>query len=223
MGKIGNFEYPELKVDDAIKSVKIFKEKLNGTTNSLDALAGLWGHKSSKSGTFLTKLADLRKYGLITGRGELKLTSLAEAIIYPQNESELSKNLKEMIFNVELWRTLYERLGGKMPTQDFWIILQEVAGIDRGTAQKEAEKISKLYVDTITKLKVERVTMPTTMGEIPLAGVPTQEMIELKSGDIYMRLPKSKSNIDLVISALNNLKSKLIEEKAKKTETEHKK
>jgi len=214
MGSIGSFDCPETKVDIAIKSVEIFKDKLQGKASSPDALAGVWGHKSGKSGAFLQKLADLRRYGLITNRG-LELTPLGEKIAKPINENELNENLKKMIFNIDLWKKIFEKLGGKMPSQDFWIMLHEVAGVDRGLAQKEAEKISKLYVDAITKIKIDtmRPSLQTTTQDIYSSD---ENVISGTIGDISITIPKRITSVATARKILDMLEAEIKEKKKDK-------
>lgn len=211
MGSISGFDYPETRVDMAIKCVKIFKEQLKGEAKTSDALASYWGHKSGKSGTFLQKLADLRRYGLITARG-LKLTPLGEKIANPIG-NELNESLKVMIFNISLWKKLYERLGGKMPDQKFWIMLYEVTGADREVAKSEAVKISKLYVDAITKIKIESEDMIIPQSESQSQAT---NFIQLTYGEIKVILPKNNKNIEIIKTTLDGLKEKTKEKKKEK-------
>jgi hypothetical protein len=216
MGYINNFDYPDVEVDEAIGIIKIFKEKLGGQTNNFDSLAALLDHKSAKSGAFRAKLADLAKYGLVTGRGEVKLTQLAETIIYPKNNDELNDALKQMVFKVDLWKKLNQKLGGKNPDNNFWIILQEVTGADRGIAQNEADKIRKLYIDAMTKIKLESNMPISSQPEFQTSTMPSSsQTLELKAGELFLRLPKNESNIRLMISALENL----LKEKTDKKES----
>ncbi|MBI4010133.1 MAG: hypothetical protein HY361_02985 [Candidatus Aenigmarchaeota archaeon] len=221
MSKIGNYDYPTLAVEEALKIARDFKERLSGK-GSLEALANMIGHKDARSGTFLVKIADLRKYGLFEGRGEVWLSTLAEALLYPKDDAEYRQKITEMVFNIELWKKLFERLNGKLPSNDFWIILQEVTKVDRATAQKEAERISKLYLDAITKAKLESITVvstprPAMLTEHPFylnePQLPTSsQLIELKAGEIHISLPKTRENIKAVISILENLE-KTIDDK----------
>ena len=212
MGKIGEYEYPELKVSDALKLIRVFKEKAGGVAKNLDVLAAAWGHKTARSGTFQFKLSSLRKYGLIEGRGEVKLSSLAQRILLPKNEKERDEAIKEMIFNIPLWREIYNRLGGKEPQSDFYITLQNITGVDRVTAEREAEKISKLYKDAISKIKSVEV-MPT-MPLPPVTKPTPYDAIELKAGEFYLRLPISKSSIEIAKKALESIERE-IEKKSK--------
>lgn len=207
MGSIKNFSYPDVKIDEAIRCVRKFKEELKGEATTLDALAGVWGHKSGKSGSFLVKLSDLRKYGLITPKGRLRLTERGDRIATPLNNREFDENLRKMIFSIDLWRKLYERLGGKLPSDNFWIILHEVTGSDRDVAKKNAEKIRKVYIDAITKIKTGEIGMTPATPEFQPSVTPSSQLIELRAGDIYMKLPKTDSNIDLVKKALESLKT----------------
>ncbi|MBI2971701.1 MAG: hypothetical protein HYY37_04770 [Candidatus Aenigmarchaeota archaeon] len=213
MSKIGNYEYPDLRVSDAIDLAKKFHEKLNGTTQSPDALAGAWGHSSAKSGTFLVKLGAMRKYGLIDGRGQsLALSSLAEKILFPKKD-EYDVAVKEMIFKIDIWKKLYERLNGKEPDSNFWIILQEITNIDRATANAEADKISKFYKDVLSYLKAGDTKMfnqsPTPNLEPDYSGsMPSADIHKIDFEGILMRIPKEHNSIDTAIELLQMLKKK---------------
>lgn len=145
MGKIGKYDYPELKPEDAIRAIKIIENTFNGHAKNMASLASAWGHKTHKSGGFLQKLADLRKYRLIEGRGEVKLNDLSQRLLRPKDSREKKQAFKEMFENISLLKVIKSRLGSRVPDDKFWIILQEITDVDRKKAQEESVKIRKLY------------------------------------------------------------------------------
>ena len=213
MSRIGDYEYPDVRASDILEMIQLFREKLSGVAKNVDALASALGHQTANSGPFRMKMAYLNKYGLIEGRGEIRLTPLAQKIIAPADNREKNEALKEMVFRIPLWKELYNRLNGNMPSSDFYIILQNITGIDRITAQNEAERISKLYVDAITKITIERDAMlpnqSTTMSQTPSMS----NMIEVRAGDVYLKLPKTDESIDVIKNVLDGLKERLDKKK----------
>lgn len=150
MVKIPIFDYPNIGVEEAIRCAKILVEKLGGEANKPDAYASLLGHKSAKSGTFLVKIGDLRKYGLLEPRGVYKATELAKRITHPLNNDEKQIALNEIIMNIELWKILYNDLKKDYPPDnEFWIHLMNATGKDRSEAIKYADEIRKKYKEAM--------------------------------------------------------------------------
>ena len=76
-------EYPRyISVTEAIEVAKKLVSTFKGSTITKDALANALQHSNASSGTFLVKLSDLKKYGLIEGRGEVFYTT---DIAYKEN------------------------------------------------------------------------------------------------------------------------------------------
>jgi|SRR3989338_953935 len=207
MGKLGDYDYPEMKPTDAVEAIRLIESNVGKKAN-LESIASALGHKTTNSGPFRVKIADLNRYGLIIGRGEISLSPLAERILRPTDEQELQASLKEMIFKIPLLKDMYQELNGSQPNDNFWIQLQKVTKSDRATAQQKAEEISKLYIDAMSKIK-EGNTMYSSTPNMPShQSIPqsvASNLIELHAGELFLRLPKNKANIQLFITALQNL------------------
>ena len=95
MGKIGSYTYPDRKVTPIIESIRLIGDKLRGNSAGIDVIASTLGYKSANNGAFQHTLNDLRKYGLIEGRGkELKLSELALKVLVPhKGEDAMEENL----------------------------------------------------------------------------------------------------------------------------------
>ena len=101
MGKIGTYEYPELKVEEAIKIAKILVNEFHKQVNDINEFASKLNHKSANSGTFLAKMSDVRRFGLMDKR-EYKATKRAEIFANPIG-NEKQQEIKEMIFEIPLF------------------------------------------------------------------------------------------------------------------------
>jgi hypothetical protein len=157
--KIGNYSIPNLRLFPNIyEDVKTIYEnyQLDEPKNNA-AVANLVGHKSPRSGAWLSKLADMRLYGLMEPRG-IKLTPLAQQITFgtPENSSERDAAIRETVLNVPLWKALYSNFGADLPSENFWVQVQKFTGVDPLEAQKHADSVRKAYLEDIRHIKPEK-------------------------------------------------------------------
>ncbi len=209
MPKTKKIDYPNISINEAIQAATALVEKLHGETKNPDAFATLLSHKTGKSGTFLVKLGELRKYGLIEGRGDIKATALAKKIVHPISSQEKQESVNKMIMNVELWRLLNQKIGKDYPSDDqFWVYIMEVLNCDRNEAIREADKIRKKYKEVMSHYTSGTGEgSPKTDSSAEEANeqnndnkpkVPTGvKMIEAKSGNVYIILPQDKRSIEI--------------------------
>ena len=86
MAKLGPYSYPDIRFGDAVEIAGRILSKFKGTV-SVTGLAWELG-MSEGSGTLFAKVAALRDFGLIEGRGELRISPLAQRVIHPANSDE---------------------------------------------------------------------------------------------------------------------------------------
>jgi hypothetical protein len=102
--------YPSMPLGDAIEAVRMIETKYRSSSIDREAAARLVGY-SSLSGPASKALADLASYGLVerSGKGELRVTDRARAILHPESEKERRRNLKAAAKEPELFQELFER------------------------------------------------------------------------------------------------------------------
>lgn len=212
MGKIGSFEYPELKVEDAIKIAEVLVNDFHKQVNDINEFASRLSHKSANSGTFLAKMSDVRRFGLMDKR-EYKATKRAEILANPVG-NEKQQEIKSMIFEIPLFERLNSRLKTKSPTpEQFRTQLIEITG-DREKGSKEAEKIRKIYIDAIANIKEgqseqEQTSDPfSNMGQELTQQQGNSDLILFRAGSYNLSLPKDDANIQVLITLLENMKEK---------------
>lgn len=205
MGKIGSFNYPEISVGEALRVADILVNEFHKEVNDNNEFANKIGHKSSSSGTFLVKMGDIRRYGLMDKR-EYRATKRAEILANPKSLQEKNQAINEMILNVPLFEKLKGRLKTKSPTtEQFRTQLIEIAG-DREKGSKEAEKIRKIYIDAISYVGNSEETNEDSEDKTIKREKMQGDIILLQSKEIDISLPKSAANIDVLITILQNLK-----------------
>lgn len=149
--------YPELYDD-----IKKLYGKFGQSEVDLETIAQLWGHKSSKSSQFrVIKLGCLRVYGLIEGRGKIRVSTLGKNLTYPQNEEELMKAIAEAAKKIPLWKWLFDTFTSKgrdVPTDTLWMDLRQLVGEDKlppEDAKNKAELVRKAYFEDLKYYKAD--------------------------------------------------------------------
>ena len=106
------------------------------------------------------KLAWMRAYKLIEGRGQVHVTETGRKIALPSPGSdEENLGVIEAITNLPLWRELYENYtknSKDLPTEDFWISLREITGISPEEAKNKADMVRKAFLEDAIHIKVQK-------------------------------------------------------------------
>lgn len=149
--------YPELYDD-----VKKLYEKFGQGEVDQETIAQLWGHKSAKSSQFrVVKLGSLRNYGLIEGRGKIRVSNLGKRLTYPENDEELMNAIVEAVKKIPLWKILFDTFtekGSDLPTDTLWMDLRRIVGEDKlppEEAKNKAKIIRKAYFEDLKYFKPE--------------------------------------------------------------------
>lgn len=209
--KIGKFRIPTFRLyPNLIVDAKKIYEKFAGEEIEVEYVAQLLGHTSHRSGTFLQKAADSRSYGLIEGKGKIKVSELGKKITYG-HEAEKMEALEKAIRNISLWGIFIDKFGTNIKEDNFWIDLAKITGVERLEAQNKAKWILNAYMEDIRHLKsVEKpIESPNSGPQVVEAFDKNEKNVvnqtvepkvepmvkpdgieEIKFGDIYIRMPK---------------------------------
>lgn len=217
MAIIGSYNYPDTQFKTLLKAVETLVLKFpNGECQDEKNFADAIGHKNPKSGGYLRKISDLRKYRLIEKSG-LKATENAKLIVKPLHEGERDTAINDVIMGIGLWRELYSRINKNIPSiEDFKIQLSEITS-DRDKSLANGESIRNLYIDMLKSYKDIAIKKDESKGskkdEIGYGEVEDEKVpetfIKLSSGETNITLPKTAGNIGILVSALNEMKTTL--------------
>lgn len=87
-----------------------------GFEHSVEAFAGYMGHTTTNSGAFRQRLAALRSWGLITGRGDtVAITEVGQRLAVTGSEDDERRALREAFQNCEIFARLYGLLAKNQP------------------------------------------------------------------------------------------------------------
>jgi len=119
MSKLGGVDYPgDLAPHEAELWMETLLMEFNGSTGNKEAFAKAVGHKSTSSGTFRRKLADARKYDLMTPRGDLEITPLGKRLADAETSQERMSAYLTMLRQIPLIRKIRSKLDGADPSEN---------------------------------------------------------------------------------------------------------
>lgn len=154
MGKVGSYSYPDLdpgsaasyaeKLGKHVESVRGRRKKPTEVDLGKETVAEILGHESANSGAFNSKVADLRKYGVLQKRG-MRITSLGWEL-YRADDQGKKRELKfEMCRNVPLLDDLYEEFEGREPPENFEQALSSLTGVEEKEVSEVSDHLKRLY------------------------------------------------------------------------------
>lgn len=156
--KVGTkYEYPDWRLHPTLIETlqKMYGRFGLNKIEDRNMLAVFLGH-TGVTGGYLSKIAAMRVYGLITGRGYVQVSELGKRIARPEKPNDPYEAVKESITSIPLWRELYEKYTSKnleLPDIDFWVDLQEIAELVPDEAKKASNRVRKDYLDDTQYLK----------------------------------------------------------------------
>jgi hypothetical protein len=204
MAKIGNYYVPELTFSQCVEIVKtIYKNSIS----SDESLATKLGHSTTNSGGFIKKLVTLRQLGLIkSGIKGIQLTNLGTRIAKPLGNEE-KKAYGEILSKVPLISEIRKKVGSKSPDKEGMLLaLIDITGVDRAKLDKEVFRIQKIFNDAM-KYASESEGLSFDDGGFEMEkenNVGVSNIIEFKTGGLYMRVPKDIDSIEqaeIILSA----------------------
>ncbi len=210
--KLGEYTIPDnpnrlpLLVEVTKKIYDTYKSDAIPNATKNDALAQLLGFKSSNNGAYWNRLTALRTYGLLEGRGDLRVSQLGKDLTYGTGETKSHAAFKAFQ-NIGLWRELYKAHRFQLPTQDFWAKLAKIANCEPPVAKSNQQYVSEAFAEDS---KLITSSKQGTGGEDEMTSLEQQpqgtpQYIEIKAGPYFHRLPFTTQGKKIALEALQLL------------------
>lgn len=218
MAKLGPYNYPDIRFGDAVEIAGRILSKFKGVV-SVKGLAWELG-MAEGSGTLFAKVAALRDFGFVEGRGELRITPLAQRVLHPSSTEDGQGARGEAFQRVELLRQLYVRFEGEVPDDMSLLVgLEELTKASRDEIVRRAPLIQKHLTDAVRvlgRMKLEEKPEHSAPAQnVPAvrerAVAASADAIELSAGGRTLSVPLSAEYIDVAIGLLTTLKTELAE------------
>ncbi len=223
MAKLGPYSYPDIRFGDAVEIAGRVLTKFKGTV-SVKGLAWELG-MAEGSGTLFAKVAALRDFGLVEGRGELRISQLAQRVLHPTTPEEGQQARAEAFQRVELLRQLYTRFEGETPDDMSLLVgLEEISRAPRDEIVRRAPLIQKHLTDAIRVLgrpvQEEKKREYSGAEQIIAAGPvesrvssePSEDGLRVLAAGRSLSVPLTPQYIEVAITLLRTLQAELREE-----------
>ncbi len=154
--QLGSYEIPERRlVPNSISDLKlIYENNKTGEIKSSD-ISTLFGYKHPTATPFYHRLNSLVSFGLLEGRGKFRITSLGKDLLFPENDEHDKVSKTNAIFHVPLWKTLYAKYKKNLPSENLWVQLKNITGVQPDESQKAESEIRKWYNEDIAHVSEE--------------------------------------------------------------------
>lgn len=108
--------FPSIPLGMAVQEIK--KVASFGAAHTADTIAGHLGHNTANSGPFRGKLAALKDFGLVSGRGgELFVTSLGMELTHPGTETDTEELMRRAFRSCSIFAELLDSLSTNVDLQ----------------------------------------------------------------------------------------------------------
>lgn len=226
MAKLGQYSYPDIRFGDAVEIANRILNKFKGTV-SVKGLAWELG-MAEGSGTLFAKVAALRDFGLVEGRGELRVSQLAQRVLHPASSEECLEATAEAFQRVELLSQLYTRFEGEVPDDMSLLVgLEEISRAPRDEIVKRAPLIQKHLTDAIRVLgrpakaekkaeysgRHQRVAAESlAVAPESLAEEPSGDGLQITAAGRRLSVPLTAEYIEVAISLLRAMQAEMRQE-----------
>ncbi|MCZ6892334.1 MAG: hypothetical protein O7F09_07460 [Chloroflexi bacterium] len=222
MAKLGTYSYPDIRFSDAVEIAGRIMNKFRGSV-TVKGLAWELG-MAENSGTLFAKVAALRDFGLVEGRGELRVSALAQRILHPNSSEEGRRARAEAFHRVDLLQTLYERFEGEAPDDmSLMVTLEEITRVPRDEIVKRFTLIQKHLSDAARVLGRigASAAQPSADVHQQLPDAPPEARshageppayssgLYLDAGDLHLSVPLTAAYIDVAINLLQTFRVKM--------------
>lgn len=218
-----------------LSDLKRIFDKFDKAETALPIISEFLGHKSSKSGTFLYKIAAFRAYGLADGRGKIAVTDVGENIAFKKDEVSYNEALIRAVTKVPFWKFLFDKYtksNKDIKEDDFWLDLKEQYDLTIDEAKDLAPEILKSYhKDTRLinmSLLLEKKELPITNESPKPSGVDNidkqnEDMLVISYGKYNVTLPNEFSEREDVGEILKSMIDLSLQQKKTKSSSEESK
>ena len=141
----GEWEHPYMSFDEAFKIAMQIK-KMGGVTDTGKLAQAL---NMKKGGWLAIQIATLRRWNLVEGRGDLKLSDYFQRMTAPRQEGDEGKAKIEVFMKVPLFKNIYEKYRGHgLPEEPYFA---NALKSDYGLKGRNPTLVANIIKDFISK------------------------------------------------------------------------
>lgn len=150
--KLGDQIIPNNTLKDLVgETKKLYDTYKRNDFNKTDIAYSLG--QSINSGALMQKIADMKVYGLLSGRGErFVVTPLGEKATYG-DPTEKTQAILTLLKNVPLWSILYDKYPHDIKEEGFTGLLSKLTNAPHPDSEKNSVKLRNHYIGDVKYLE----------------------------------------------------------------------
>lgn len=153
MGKLSLYEYPDASLNDSLAIGRRIAREFMGSV-SRSTLAGAL-QMSDRGGGFGTRLGAMRIWGIVEGRGNIRLTRNGLRAVNPLTPEESAMARRDLASSVPLFVELAARLDGLPPDRArLALLLEDITGANRMEIERRLQVVARVFEDVLPLLPV---------------------------------------------------------------------
>jgi len=182
--------YVSYDLDSVIRAVKSVWDTRGDSPIDADALADVLEYTSKNSGTFLTKLGNLRLFGLLEGPSSgMRVTPLARKILHPEFPEDGLNARAEAFENVPLFKAVLDRYSGvPLPSREG---LTNYLVSELGLTQDKASYVYIRLIDSAQQAGLFNADKTKLLRRTSSSGQPSRKHEEKIHEDAAPQYPKT--------------------------------
>ncbi len=181
--KLGSFEVPEKRlIPDALTDIRKIYDAVKSDEIASKDMSAMLGYSHPTATRFYIRLNSMVSYGLLEGRGTFRVSNLGKSLAYPENERQEKILKNKAILNVSLWKELYQKSQKSPPSDNFWVQIKNITGIEPQEAKNVEIQVRKWYVEDVGHISED------LLSESPEVSTQTSQPQDLSFGS-----PKSNT------------------------------
>ncbi len=212
MIKIGTYEIPEWPLNESIQLARLVAEKFNGQASRKEIAEQIG--MSERGGAFAAKAGSMQAWGLVEGRGQMRLTKEMIALIRPGSNEEMRIARSKFTERVPLFAKLINALGAKVVDKLYLLEeLERITGVDRRISLRKVNLIQRSLYQLIgtTLRSAEETDRSERQPQVKLDPLihhqrdkSTEQQLHKTSGSNHFNVLKDgRANISLQFSGGN--------------------
>lgn len=201
---IGSYGIPERSLSQCVEVAEQLGRKLGGTAPRV-ALARMLG-MSERGGAFAAKIAGMRSWHIVHGRGTLRLTAAGQQVAMPRSVSEKTRAMRDLALSVPIVGQLSGRFASWPPEpSDLGLALEDITGEDRASIRPLLKSVSRVLEELGQLISLGP---DHELNESPSAGIGGSRVIdrdswiEISLGNTRISMPETAANLEAAILVL---------------------
>jgi hypothetical protein len=153
MARLGEYEYPDVTVEEAAALSKKLADDFDNGQAAKDDIVKRLGFKTASHDDFAKHLRTLQQFGIVNvGKERVRRTRLMRRLTDPRMQPGYAAALGEAALNVPVFRAIYQWLNGQVPANKEEFVAA-VVGVTRVDMRKEEAEIDRLWEVTEATVK----------------------------------------------------------------------